>query len=182
MASRDLSELKGKKLLIAGDVGTGKTACTAKLLEKIMKQAQNEEITILDFAPMHGNIGGQLKQYLETIPKNYFAPQKVRAPRLEGKSKAEVIKLATENAKSMALLLKRYLENPTKYLIINDVSLYLQAGDCELLGKCLRKANTAILNSYYGSALSEDKGSNISSIERRNVEKLMEDIDIVMRL
>ena len=181
MASQGLIEIEGKKVLIAGDICSGKTAYTAKVVEKILKQNKEEEITILDFAPEHGKIGASLRQYLKLNLKNYFAPEKVEAPRLEGGSGEEVVMLAEKNARSMAPLLKRYLERPTKYLIINDVSLYLQAGDYELLRNCIKKAETAVINSYYGRSLSDDKGSNISAIERRNVETLMKDVDLVIR-
>lgn len=184
MASQALNELKGKKILIAGDVRRGKTAYTAKLIEEILKQNPEEEkdITILDFAPEYGEIGLRLKRYLKREPKNYYTPTKIAAPRLEGKSEVEVIELARQNANSIEPLLKHYLEHPTKYLFINDVSIYLQAGSCDLISKCLRKAETAIVNSYYGSALLEDKGSNISLIERERVEKLMKEVDIVIKL
>ncbi|MEM2933511.1 MAG: hypothetical protein QXQ02_02830 [Halobacteria archaeon] len=182
MASQASSELKGKKILIVGDVRRGKTAYTAKLIQEILKQNPEEDITILDFAPEYGKIGLRVKQYLKRMPKNYYAPEKVAAPRLEGKSGAEVIELAKQNAKNIEPFLKHYLEHPTRYLIINDVSLYLQAGDYELISKCLKKAETAIINSYYGNALLEDIGSNISFIERQKVEKLMKEVDIVIKL
>lgn len=182
MVSPALSELKGKKILIAGDVGRGKTAYTAKLIQEILKQNPEEDITILDFAPEYGKIGLSLKQYLQRMPRNYYAPEKVTAPRLEGKNGAEVIELAKQNAACIEPLLKHYLEHPTRYLIINDISLYLQAGDYELISKCLKKAETAVINSYYGSALLENRGSNISLMERLKVEKLMEEVDIVIKL
>ncbi len=181
MASQDLIEIKGKKVLIAGDVSSGKTAYTAKLVEKILGQNPEEEVTILDFAPVRRKIGGQLRRHVRLNRKNYFAPKNVAAPRIDGRSREEVIMLAEKNAGSMAPLLKRYLEHPTRYLIINDVSLYLQAGDYELLSDCIKKAETAIINSYYGSSLSNDKGSHISAIERRNVERLMKHVDLVIR-
>lgn len=184
MVSQALSELKGRKTLIVGDVGKGKTAYTAKLIQEILKQNPEveEDITILDFAPEYGKVGLQLKHYLQRIPRNYYAPEKVAAPRLEGKDRAEVIELAKQNAACLEKLLMHYLEHPTKYLIINDVSLYLQAGDYELISNCLKKAETAIINSYYGRALLEDKGSNISYVEREKVEKLMREVDVVIKL
>ncbi len=177
-----MNELKGRKILIAGDVGRGKTAYTAKLIEEILKQNPEEDITVLDFAPEYGKIGFSLKQYLQRVPRNYHTPEKVAAPRLEGRDGAEVLALARQNAMYIEPLLKHYLEHSTKYLFINDVSLYLQAGDYELISSCLKKAETAIINSYYGSTLSNDRGSNISLIERHQVEKLMKEVDIVIRL
>ncbi len=112
----------------------------------------------------------------------YLSPEKVNTPRMSGKTSLEVEKLAKENASMMEKILKEYLEKPTPILFINDVSLFLQAGDYDILKDVLNNSETAVINGYYGEELSEDRGSGVTERERQLMNKLIDDVDIVIKL
>jgi hypothetical protein len=107
----------------------------------------------------------------------------VRAPRLEGRDRDEVLRLAEENARAISAIFHEYLrEGPRGILFINDVSLYLHRGELGLLISVISKANTSILNGYYGSRLEEDKGSGISERERALMGDLAERMDLILEM
>jgi len=56
-----------------------------------------------------------------------------------------------------------------KVLFINDVSIYLQAGDLKSLLTYLSSIPVVIMNGYYGSSLG---GGSLGERERRNMEEL----------
>ena len=180
-----ISNILGKKVLIIGDVGKGKTLLTAKILEKLVKNNFSKEITVIDMAPKKkGKIGGKIEDYTNLVykVKNYINIESIRTPRLSGKSKEEILKLAEENYRLIKPYLIRYREKPTHILIINDLSIYLHAGSLEDILECLLIANTFIANSYYGTFLRNDKGSGISKREKELIDKLMKYCDIIIDL
>lgn len=106
----------------------------------------------------------------------------LRAPRLEGRDAQEVLALARHNAALLSPLLERFLRAPTPLLVIDDLSIYLQAGEPGLLERAIMAAETFLGNAYYGSSLTEDKGSGISARERRAVDGLSSKVDVVILL
>ncbi len=192
----EYAKIMRKKILIIGDLGSGKTALTSKLLDQAMKICDNaildnvirNNITVIDFAPgeiirLDKKVGGKLSDpTLTQRTVGYLSPEKVNTPRISGKTSLEVEKLAKENASMMEKILKEYLEKPTPILFINDVSLFLQAGDYDILKDVLNNSETAVINGYYGEELSEDRGSGVTERERQLMNKLIDDVDIVIKL
>jgi hypothetical protein len=181
-------ELLGRKALILGEVGSGKSRLTAKLLEEAIGLGYSDRIAVMDLSPdirlPSGEVvGAPLTRYLAIGPPiNYMRPPVVRAPRLEGNSREEVLRLADENARAMTAIFNGYLGEAREILFINDVSLYLHRGGLELLLSALSKANTSVLNGYYGARLGEDRGSGISKRERALVEDLAGRMDMVIEV
>jgi len=187
MSTLSFKAIIGKKVLIIGEVGTGKTAVMAGLLRQAFSLGLSNEISIIDFAPPRQKvkyvwIGGRLKELIE-VPKDvkYFAPRRVEAPRCRARDAQELMRLAKLNAQSMTSIIYDYLRDPTPIVFINDVSLLFQAGELDPVLRVLRECETAIINGYYGEALREDLGTGVSKRERELIEKLAEVVDTVFR-
>lgn len=184
MSIINIGKVLGRKILILGDVGSGKTRLTAQILDSLLKEASVDDITIIDMSPTTITwIGGRLSSYTPNALKvRYLAPEVVRAPRIEGKNKDEVINLAEFNKKVIDPLLHEFIRRPTSILFINDLSIYLHAGGVEMIIECLELSNTIVANSYYGQSLLDDKGSGVSTRERKSLEELTYRFDDVLRL
>ena len=108
----------------------------------------------------------------------YYNAQVV-APRLLGKTESKVQTLANHNAKSIEDAFFEYEKNPSKVLFINDISLYLQAGDLARLFKVLKITPTVVMNGYYGTSLG---GGELGKRERQNMVALQSECDTVIKL
>jgi GTPase SAR1 family protein len=177
-------DILGKKVLILGESGSGKTKLTAKLLQELTKLTKPEKMTAIDLAPQRTeNIGGKLANYVDlTSEVKYLSPEKVYTPRLAGTSPKEVLRYAELNRKIMEPLLDDFIKNPTEALIINDITLYLHNGELEKVLTCLRLTKTFLATAYYGSKLAEDLGTGISARERRLTDKLAIFMDLVVKI
>lgn len=181
-------ELKGRRVLIIGDVGSGKTDLTRRLLEEAVEISRPEEITIIDMAPKREIIdgrpvGGRLFG-AEERPRGvrYLAPKRVEMPRFKARSAEELRSMVLLNSERIRPLLKEYLASPTPILFINDVSIYLQSGSLHPLLEVVERAETLIANGYYGELLAEDLGTGVSQAERRLMELLTSHMDLMIRL
>lgn len=178
-----VSELLGKKTLIIGDVGSGKTILTARILDELVELGLGKEITVIDLGPEKLGVGRRLCHYSKRIGEiRLLEPKRLRAPRLEGKTVDEVIMFAEHNRKAIEPLFDSFLKNPTPILLINDLSIYLQAGRLEKVLSLMNGSKTFIANSYYGKRLSDDKGSGITGREIEAVEAIMRRVDKVIHL
>jgi len=177
------SELLGISTLIVGEVGSGKTALTAKILDDLVDLGYAQEITVIDIGPDKLGVGGKLSNYSKRIGEiRLLEPKGLRAPRLEGKNAEEVIRFAEENKRKIEPLFLSFLDSPTNILVINDLSIYLQAGPVETIFSLMEMARTFLANSYYGRRLSEDYGSGITKKEMEAVNSLLKKVDKVIYL
>ncbi|MBM3898426.1 MAG: GTP-binding protein [Thaumarchaeota archaeon] len=178
----------GKKVLITGDLGSGKTALLAKLLDEAINSKQGAKITVIDMAPGKRDVGSYtmgktLRYYLKNLDLvQYMAPKNVYAPRLDGGSKEQVEKLALANAKNIGALFSEFMEKRSKILFINDVTLFLHRGELARLLKVISKCSTFVANGYRGKFPADDMGTGISRRERRLLDKLQKSMDIVIEL
>lgn len=185
MIECSFSELRGKKTLIVGAVGTGKTFLTRRLLFEAVDQV-NDIITVLDFAPLAQkvkgvNIGGYLLE--DSNPKvNRLYSKLIKTPRLSAKDSYEVIRLANYNRKITDSLINKFLDSPTDTLFINDISIHLQQGEFQLLLNAIKKSSTVVANGYMGTTLTPDHGSGISRREHSLMRKLAVEIDKMIKL
>ncbi|RLI14243.1 hypothetical protein DRO41_06080 [Candidatus Bathyarchaeota archaeon] len=177
-------EILGKKVLILGEAGSGKTKLAARLLKALMKLVGSGKITVIDLAPQRtGGIGGKITDYVNLTGEiNYLSPEKVYMPRLTGASPKQVLRYAELNKENMEPLLKRFIQNPTEVLILNDVTLYLHVGKLETVLKCVNLAKTFLATAYYGSRLAEDLETGITARERLLTDKLASSMDLVVRV
>jgi hypothetical protein len=168
----------GQRTLIIGDVNSGKTRLTEGILAAWTTQGRSPDITVLDLAPQtRQSIGGRL-----AIPQGfegvYQAPA-ITPPRLTAKTEEEAEKLARANAEAIAPLLREPRLAGCPILIINDATLYLQAGNYDDFLRVIRSAETALINAYYGHSFPDFR---LSHRERLLTERLIQDCDRIIRL
>ncbi len=180
----DRGEILGLKTLIIGEVGTGKTRVLAELLEQLVAEGHAREMTVIDLAPPRmGKIGGTLTEYTKLPSETvYLRPDRIYAPRTQACNLDDVIRYAKHNAENARILFKQYMENPRPLLAINDLTIFLHAGELDELLNIIRISRTFIGTAYYGSSLAEDYGSGISRRERLLVEELKHHMDRVIML
>ncbi len=172
----------GRRTVIVGESGSGKTRLTAKILEDLLRLVDADEVTVIDMAPTTvPGLGYRLTHYTDAAYRvRYLAPGEVRAPRLEGRSAAEVIQLAEFNRRAIEPILELFRRDPTRVLVVNDMTIYFHAGDPDRLAECALLAETFLANAYSGSRLSDDRGSGITRREaealRYFVERLNADV------
>ena len=188
---RDLrfSEAYKRRTLIIGDVGSGKTALTARLLEEAIMNFGVGKITVIDMAPgsvqFKGiKVGGLISDSLKKHARlRLLTPRlKLHAPRIEGRTADRVLQLARGNASIIDELLQRYISDPTPILFVNDVSIYLQAGNVNTLLKAVLLARTFVGNSYSGLTLEQDSQSDLSQRERTGLTALKKIMDKVLTI
>lgn len=169
--------LKSFKLLIVGDVRSGKTTLTSKLIDVLAEVCGESKVTVLDFAPDFMGVGGKVATSSNV---RIIRPEGLKAPRLMGKDCRTIWELARRNRELTERAIREYLRNPTPILIINDLSIHFHAGDLGIVVEAARNARLFIANSYYGTSLSDNCG--LSERERRLVEEMMKEVDHVWRL
>ena len=173
------------KTLIMGEVGTGKTTLTRRLLFEAVDQDSNI-ITVLDFAPLVQkvkgiDIGGYLLE--DSHPKvKYLYSRFIKTPRLSATDSDEVIRLASYNREITESLITKFLDSPTDTLFINDASIHLQQGELRELLDAINSSSTVVANGYMGTTLTPDHGSGVSKRENVLIRKLAAKMDKVIKL
>ncbi len=169
----------GHKTLIAGEVHSGKTIYTLAVLRELRGKDPSSH-AILDLAPEETRgVGGKIP--LSAGEKEeilYFSPL-ILPPRMLGKSEAEVRRLAEENRQRIDPILALIKKREPAFLLINDITLYLQDGKADHLLGCIEAIPTVIMNGYYGRYFGE---SPFSQRERSEMEALMSRCDRVIFL
>jgi GTPase SAR1 family protein len=180
----EATDILGRKVLIIGESGSGKTKLVARLFKELMLLMDPERITVVDLAPRRvGRIGGKITDYAEAGSKaKYLSPGIVYTPRLAGESREQVLHLARLNRKNMESLLNQFIQSPTEALIVNDITLYLHLGKLEKVLDCVRLAHTFLATAYYGSKLANDFGAGISSNEERQTDRLATFMDLTVKI
>lgn len=173
----NIQDFLGKKTIIVGDVGAGKTLYTLKILETFVAK-EYLSIAVIDLAPhtIRG-IGGKM-QGMKQADIHYLTAD-ITAPRLMGKNEDEVLELAKRNADAIEKVFNAYLEAPQKILFINDVTLYLHAGMIERLVKVIDSTETLVMNAYLGKTFQD---SSLSRRERTLLKTITKICDNIVRL
>ncbi|MBN1802649.1 MAG: hypothetical protein JW891_14150 [Candidatus Lokiarchaeota archaeon] len=170
--------------ILYGESNTGKTKRTAMFLQYLIDSKMDPKtISVLDFAPEsrvyeRRKIGGKILDYYdisETL--GLFIDVKIIPPRLTARNKKEIRKYALQNCKLTEKALKKYCENPTTILLINDISIYLQKGSLKFILKIIKKSTTFYGNSYYGSSIDNKYSKNFSKIESKKISRLIKNIE-----
>jgi hypothetical protein len=180
------NDFVGHHTLFYGETDTKKTYFTAKFVQFLIekKNLNPREITILDFAPSLSvvkglKIGGKIMDYYKNsvICNNLYFEGEIIPARLNARNLKELYYNACNNYKKTFKIINTYIENPTKVLIINDISIYLHIGNKKLLLDSIEKSNTFLGNSYYGSSIKSDFSHQFSLREKRLVNYLIKKIE-----
>jgi len=188
MPPRSFRELLGRKTLIVGDVGSGKTKMAVELLSEAVRLGYGPQITVIDMAPattiVKGRkVGGKMIELTDAAREvRYLAPERVETPRLSAETPEQLLRLVQLNKSRVDEAIEAYLKKPTKILFVNDISIYFQSGSAEPVLKAAKKAQTFIANGYYGQYLAHDQGTGVSEVERRLMDHLAKHMDEVIRL
>jgi hypothetical protein len=172
------AQMEGLLSLIRGEVKTGKTALLSHLVSRFVSDGFNH-LVVMDFAPkiMRG-VGGKMPLPSDDQGLRVYSPS-ITPPRLSGGSPEEVAELARANGVAIDRVLADYQRSPGQTLFINDVSLYLQAREPEILLEALATTPTVVMNGYQGVSLGEDQ---FSQQERARMERLAVACDVVIDL
>ncbi len=183
----DAVECLNRRLLIVGEVNTGKTALTKRILDEMHRRRMDHRLAILDLAPQIPprlaaskglvGLGGLLSPPRPSAALYRRLP--LKPPRLSAKIEAEALAAAEENKKVIDDLFQDLSREGRDILFINDLSLYLQAGRAERLGKWLEPYPSVVANAYYGQRLGQGV---LSERERLETEAAMNFFDRVIRL
>jgi hypothetical protein len=179
-----LKDIIGKKTIIIGDIGAGKTALTRRLLDEAI--LEDVRITVLDFAPAEKTIngvkiGGHLYDGIDINIRN-LKSDLIKTPRISAENAEELISMANFNEKITSTLIREFIDSPTDTLFINDVSIHLQQGNLKPLLDAIKLARTVVVNGYIGKRLREDIGSGVSSREINLMRRLSSKMDCVIKL
>ena len=162
-----VGELIGSWTLIAGEVNTGKTDLLSRIMAAFAAR-DHGRMALIDMAPeITRGVGGKLAPP-PGVNLRVCAPP-IIAPRLTGKTPDEVMALAGANAARLDEAFEGYLAAPAVVLFVNDVSLYLQAGDPAKLYEVLEATPTVVINGYLGASLG---GGQMGEMERARMEEL----------
>jgi len=185
---RSFTELCGKKTLIIGDVGAGKTKLTLKLIKQAIETSHTQDTTIIDMAPatklVKGRkIGGKLSEVMK-IPRQirYLTPKKVETPRLSAKDAEHLLYLIKLNHDAILPLLLDFVNNPSPILFVNDISIFFQSGSSEPVLSAVEASETFIANGYYGKYLAFDYETSISKTEQNLMDMLSNHMHFTIRL
>ena len=173
----------GKKTLIVGEVGSGKTLLLSRFLDQLVRSGLKDRVTVIEMGPNMGGVGGTVENYTRNVTcVKYLKPWRIIPPRTMGRNRDEVIRYARLNMLALKPLIEEYLRNPTDILLINDLTIYLHAGEVEDIIQLINISNTFTATAYEGEKLADDKGSGITDRERKSLDRLEELVDVVLRL
>ena len=167
----------GRKLLILGDVNTGKTTLARAILQDFCRRGLGPRIAVLDLAPhMSGQVAAQgglrgVGGHLDAPPEcgALTIRERLEPPRLSSRTQAEAMRKAARNKALIEAGWRRAGLQARDILVINDVSMYLQAGSADELIARLAPADTVIANGYFGERLG---GGELTRHERAQMERL----------
>lgn len=169
----------GHRTLIAGEVHSGKTLYTLAILRGLQGKTSSN-CAILDLAPEKTRgVGGKIPLTAAEKEETLYLSPLILPPRMLGKGEAEVLRLSEENRGRIELILAQIKKRALAFLLINDVTLYLQDGKADHLLSCIQGIPTVIMNGYYGRYFGE---SPFSQRERWELEVLMSRCDRVIFL
>ena len=184
-------ECLGKRILVIGDVNTGKTTLCKRWLSELCQQGLGARIALLDLAPtisrelalQRGIVGagGELRAPAGSEVLDLRAT--LEPPRLSSSSEGEALEKAERNAQLIETLICQ-LEPQRDILFINDVTLFLQARSAASLIEAagFDKRTTLVVNGYRGERLGGGALTRHETAEMSELEKAFAERGEVVRL
>ena len=181
----------GKKILVIGDVNTGKTTLCKRWLTELCQQGLGARIALLDLAPtisrelalQRGIVGAGGELHAPAGSGVLDLRTHLEPPRLSSSSEGEALEKAARNAQRIDALLGR-LEPQRDILFINDVTLFLQARSAASLIEAagFDKRTTLVVNGYRGERLGGGALTRHETAEMSELEKAFAERGEVVRL
>jgi hypothetical protein len=132
-------------------------------LQELFQMAVLDEQQLSDNLMKIHWIQNEINLNTNTLPE-------ILRPRLSASNSDDVLNACLHNFIITSAQLDYFRMNPTKVLIINDLSIYLHLGNPQTILGILKNCETGLMNSYFGNYLQEDCGSNISDREKRLIQ------------
>jgi len=183
----DVHNFLEKWTLIVGDVNTGKTTLTQRILDRLVHLVPDERLAVIDLAPVIpqqmavqlglSGVGGRLSRP-EEVNALYLSTH-IDPPRLSTDTEEAALAVAERNRAKIEKLLYTFAESGRDVLVVNDISLYLQAGSVRDLTRYFSKTATLVANGYLGQKLGQGV---LSQREHREMQALMGSFTKVLRL
>ena len=173
-------ECLGKRILVTGDVNTGKTTLCQRWLNELCQQGLGTRIALIDMAPTippelalkRGIVGagGELRAPAGSQVLDLRAH--LEPPRLSSSTESEALEKAERNAQLIEALISR-LEPVRDILFINDVTLFLQARSAASLIEAVGfdRRTTLVVNGYRGERLGGGALTRHETAEMGELEK-----------
>lgn len=171
--------------LIVGPSNVGKTRLTARALRAWVDSRGPGGVVVLDFAPeveRDGRVlGGRLSRFGPLPEDVRAAVLDTHAPRAEGGTEAESVRLAGENVDRARVVLGDLPDRP-QAAFVNDVTIPFQheRGDPRRLLDYCDRVEAAVLNAFESDELGTD--DPVSRREREVLATLRAWADRVVRL
>jgi len=171
--------------LVVGPSNVGKTRLTARALDAWVDAQGPDGVVVLDFAPefeREGRVlGGRLSRFGPLPDGVWTGVVDTHAPRAEGATDAEAVRLAGANATRARALVEDLPDGP-RAVFVNDATIPLQheRGDPGWLTDYCDRADAAVLNAFESDELGTD--DPVSRREREVISTLGEWADRVVRL
>lgn len=172
--------------MIVGDVSSGKTALTQKILVDFYNIFEGR-VTVVDLAPDIDRSDSAGKDHSHAVGGRLHIPGSgnvdyyhawINAPRLRSRDEKHAQVLAAKNKNTIEVLFEKALRKKADALFVNDCSLYLHAGSPVQFLEWIHSFKTAVVNGYVGGFFGE---SSISTRERAGMEYLMHHCDQLIR-
>lgn len=181
----------GKRILVTGDVNTGKTTLCKRWLSELCQQGLGARIALIDMAPTippelalkRGIVGAGGELRAPEGSQVLALRAHLEPPRLSSSSESEALEKAKRNAQLIDALLRRQ-EPQRDILFINDVTLFLQARSAaSLIGAAgFDTRTTLVVNGYRGERLGGGALTRHETAEMVELEKAFAEQGEVVRL
>lgn len=184
-AGADLTFPLSGTTLIVGPSNVGKTRLTARALREWVDSRGSDGVVVLEFGPeieRDGRVlGGRLSRFGPLPDGVWVGELDARAPRAEGATVAESVRLAAENATGAREVMDGAPRRP-RAVFVNDATIPFQheRGDFDSLLDYCDRAEVAVLNAFESDELGTD--DPVSRRERAVLAALRAWVDRVVRL
>ncbi|QLG63678.1 hypothetical protein [Halorarum salinum] len=171
--------------LVTGPSNVGKTRLTARAIEAWVDRHGVDGVVVLDFGPElehEGRVlGGRLSRFGALPDGVWQGVLEAHAPRAEGGTVEESVRLAEDNGVRARRLLEGAPADP-RAVFVNDATIPFQheRGAVRLLTDYCDRAEAAVLNAFESDELGTD--DPVSVRERAALAALRERADRVVRL
>lgn len=173
--------------LIVGEINTGKTSLARQLMTEMIDWGWGPRLAVLDLAPtmparrnassdLQG-VGGKLIPPPESGA--LYLTAELAPPRLSSKTEAQAQAAAERNKALIEPLLAQLAASGREIVLVNDLTLYLQAATAGEFLSALAPIKTVVANGYHGQRLGQGE---LSRRERQEMDALIDRADRVIRL